>query len=142
MMYAINAGAEAMAKEMSQFRSKALDITGFINSKIIRDHTKRKVFARFETERQLLRYLSRNTTLPERVRANAQLRLSQMHCYTNPTQIRSRCIAGGIARGVLRDFRLGRISWLTRFSTSEPQQYQFRMHALAGELPGVRKASW
>lgn len=36
---------------MSQFRAKALDITGFINSKIIRDHTKRKVFAQFETER-------------------------------------------------------------------------------------------
>ncbi|KAI5303643.1 hypothetical protein KEM56_007338 [Ascosphaera pollenicola] len=113
---------------MSQFRAKALDIAGFINSKIIRDHTKRKVFAQFETERQMLRYLSRNTTLPARVRAAAQLRLSQMHCYTNPTQIRSRCIAGGIARGVFRDFRMGR--------------YQFRMHALAGELPGVKKASW
>lgn len=59
--------------------------------------------------RQMLRYLSRNTTLPARVRAAAQLRLSQMHCYTNPTQIRSRCIAGGIARGVFRDFRMGRV---------------------------------
>ncbi|KAI5310312.1 40S ribosomal protein mrp2, mitochondrial [Ascosphaera atra] len=95
---------------MSQFRAKSLDITGFINTKIVRDHTKRKVFAKFEPERQLLRYLVRNTVLPARVRAEAQLRLSQMHCYTNPTQIRNRCIAGGVSRGVFRDFRMGRVS--------------------------------
>ncbi|EAS36487.3 mitochondrial 37S ribosomal protein MRP2 [Coccidioides immitis RS] len=113
---------------MSQFRAKRLDISGFITSKVIRDHTKRKVFKEFEPERQALRYLVRNTSLPMRVRAQAQLQLSQMHCYTRPTQIKNRCIAGGIARAVFRDFKLAR--------------YQFREQALAGELPGVKKASW
>ncbi|KAI4790619.1 hypothetical protein E4T44_10620 [Aureobasidium sp. EXF-8845] len=117
---------------MSMFRSKKLDLGGFVNIKVIRDHTKRKVFEQNETERlairQALRYIIRNTLLPQRARAQAQLQLSQMHCYTRPTQIKNRCIAGGKGRGVFRDFRMAR--------------YQFRMHALAGELPGVKKASW
>ncbi|THX89476.1 hypothetical protein D6D05_01245 [Aureobasidium pullulans] len=113
---------------MSMFRSKKLDLGGFVNIKVIRDHTKRKVFEQNETERQALRYIIRNTLLPARARAQAQLQLSQMHCYTRPTQIKNRCIAGGKGRGVFRDFRMAR--------------YQFRMHALAGQLPGVKKASW
>ncbi|KAL1967604.1 hypothetical protein VTN77DRAFT_3119 [Rasamsonia byssochlamydoides] len=113
---------------MSQFRAKRLDISGFINARVIRDHTKRKVFEQYEPVRQALRYVIRNTSLPQRVRAQAQLELSQMHAYTRPTQIKNRCVAGGIARSVFRDFRLAR--------------YQFRLQALAGELPGVKKASW
>lgn len=36
---------------MSMFRAKRLDLGGFVNIKIIRDHTKRKVFAEHEQER-------------------------------------------------------------------------------------------
>ncbi|KAN0069857.1 hypothetical protein V8E54_012163 [Elaphomyces granulatus] len=106
---------------MSQFRAKRLDICGFINARVIRDHTKRKVFEQHEPERQALRYVIRNTALPQRVRAQAQLQLSQMHAYTRSTQIKNRCKC-------FRDFRMAR--------------YQFREQALAGELPGVKKASW
>ncbi|RYO79929.1 hypothetical protein DL766_007429 [Monosporascus sp. MC13-8B] len=129
---------------MSQFRAKRLDIGCFINIKTIRDHSKRKAFAQFEPERsagqriphdisnkpvrQALRYIIRNTTLPQRTRAEAQLQLAQMHCYTRPTQIRGRCLLGGKGRGILRDFKLSR--------------YNFRMEALAGNIPGVKKASW
>lgn len=59
--------------------------------------------------RQALRYIIRNTTLPQRVRAQAQLQLSQMHCYTRFTQVKNRCIMGGKGRGVFSDFRLGRV---------------------------------
>ncbi|KAL3468526.1 hypothetical protein BJX64DRAFT_246159 [Aspergillus heterothallicus] len=113
---------------MSQFRSKKLDIGGFINGRIIRDHTKRKVFEQYEPDRQALRYIIRNTSLPQRTRAQAQLQLTQMHAYTRSTQIKNRCTSGGIARSVFRNFRIAR--------------YQFRLQALAGELPGVKKASW
>lgn len=153
---------------MSSARAKKLDLGCFVNIKIIRDHTKRKVYEQYETERyddmpprekktqaragggggtgtsdnwvfqeggwgpggvgrqaskqaanqdyiyhhrrQALRYIIRNTTLPPRVRATAQLQLTQMHCYTNPTQIRNRCILGGKGRGILRDFKLSRVS--------------------------------
>lgn len=59
---------------------------------------------------QALRYIIRNTTLPQRARAQAQLQLSQMHAYTRPTQIKNRCVAGGIARSIFRDFRIARVS--------------------------------
>ena len=36
---------------MSQFRSKRLDLGGFINARVVRDHTKRKVFEQYEPER-------------------------------------------------------------------------------------------
>lgn len=36
---------------MAQFRAKKLDLGGFINPRIIRDHTKRKVFEAHEAER-------------------------------------------------------------------------------------------
>ncbi|KAE9962016.1 hypothetical protein BLS_000942 [Venturia inaequalis] len=113
---------------MSQFRAKRLDIGCFVNKWVIRDHTKRKVFAEYETERQALRYVIRNTTLPARMRAEAQLKLHQMHCYTRPTQIVNRCIMGGKGKGVFRDVRMAR--------------FQFRMNALQGKIPGVKKASW
>ncbi|EHY54724.1 Small ribosomal subunit protein uS14m [Exophiala dermatitidis] len=110
------------------FRAKKLDLGGFINVKIIRDHTKRKVYEQFEPQRQALRYIIRNTSLPQRIRTQAQLQLAQMHCYTRPTQIKNRCTMGGVAKGVFRAFRMGR--------------YQFRVNALEGNLPGVKKASW
>ncbi|KAF2675318.1 30S ribosomal protein S14 [Microthyrium microscopicum] len=111
-----------------QFRAKKLDIGSFINKWVIRDHTKRKVYKEYEPERQALRYIIRNTSLPMRTRAQAQLELSQMHCYTRSTQINNRCLLGGRGKGVFRAFRLAR--------------FQFRMNALKGNLPGVRKASW
>jgi small subunit ribosomal protein S14 len=36
---------------MSHFRSKRLDLSGFINARVIRDHTKRKVFEQYEPDR-------------------------------------------------------------------------------------------
>ncbi|KAL8413491.1 hypothetical protein RB594_004937 [Gaeumannomyces avenae] len=91
------------------FRSKKLDLGCTIKTRVVRDHTKRKIFEQFEPERQALRYIIRNTTLPPRMRAEAQLQLTQMHAYTRPTQIRNRCILGGKTRGVLRDFKLTRV---------------------------------
>ncbi|KAJ5835111.1 hypothetical protein PENNAL_c0002G04159 [Penicillium nalgiovense] len=117
-----------MTKMAGLFRPKKLDLSGFVNTRLIRDNNKRMAFEQTEPERQALRYMIRNTSLPGRVRAQAQLQLSQMHAYTRPTQIKNRCVASGTARSVFRDFRINR--------------YQFRMQALAGELPGVRKASW
>ncbi|CCU82463.1 unnamed protein product [Blumeria hordei] len=113
---------------MSMFRAKKLDIGCFVNVKVLRDHTKRKVFAENEPERQALRYIIRNLELPERTRAKAQLELAQMHSYTRSTQIRNRCILGGKGRGVMTDFKMSR--------------YNFRMNALEGNLPGVKRGIW
>lgn len=41
----------ATPRTMSQFRAKKLDIAGFINPRVVRDHTKRKVFEQYEPDR-------------------------------------------------------------------------------------------
>ncbi|KAJ3463563.1 hypothetical protein MRS44_008349 [Fusarium solani] len=115
---------------MSMFRAKKLDLGCFVNIRTLRDHTKRKVFEQHETESVQTSpplYHPQYHTSP-RVRAEAQLQLTQMHCYTRPTQIRNRCIMGGQGRGVLSDFKMTR--------------YNFRMEAMAGNIPGVKRASW
>ncbi|PHH80597.1 hypothetical protein CDD80_856 [Ophiocordyceps camponoti-rufipedis] len=113
---------------MSMFRPKKLDLGCFVKTRTLRDHVKRLVFEKHEAERQALRYIIRNTTLPARKRAEAQLQLSQMHGYTRPTQIKNRCIMGSRGRGVLRAFKMSR--------------HNFRDEAMAGNLPGVKRASW
>jgi ribosomal protein S14 len=67
-------------------------------------------YANTISSRQALRYVIRNTQLPQRTRAQAQLKLSQMHAYTRPTQIRNRSIEGGKTRGIFREFRMSRVS--------------------------------
>ncbi|KAB8356320.1 hypothetical protein FH972_023904 [Carpinus fangiana] len=108
---------------MSQFRSKVLDIGCYANARTIRDHTKRKVFAENEPLRQALRHMIRNTTLPQRTRAQAQLKLSQMHAYTRSTQFKNRCTQGGRGRGIMSDFKMFR--------------FAFRIAALQGNIPGL-----
>lgn len=101
------------------------------------------------SDRQALRYIIRNTTLTPRIRAEAQLQLTQMHAYTRPTQIRNRCIMGGQGRGVLSDFKMTRVRLPRKngmrkegFLDANEVQFNFRMEAMAGNLPGVKRASW
>ncbi|KAI6373134.1 hypothetical protein MCOR25_003532 [Pyricularia grisea] len=114
---------------MSMFRAKKLDLGCIIRTRIVRDHTKRKTFEAFEPERQALRYIIRNTTLPPRTRAEAQLQLTQMHAYTRPTQIRNRCILGGKTRGIFRDFKMSRVR-----SASSPEDWRKWLRSCIGDV--------
>lgn len=54
---------------------------------------------------------------------------------------------GAKGRGVLRDFRMARVSHRAARSKQGRSadfhvQFQFRLNALAGNIPGVKKASW
>jgi small subunit ribosomal protein S14 len=54
---------------------------------------------------------------------------------------------GAKGRGVLRDFRMARVSCRLvvgagDMHTDRCSQFQFRLNALAGNIPGVKKASW
>ena len=105
--------------------------------------------ARLTARRQALRYIIRNTTLPERVRAQAQLQLSQMHCYTRFTQIKNRCIMGGKGRGVFSDFRMGRVCfshspWHVELANMEtvPIPCERACWKLAGREEGKLVEAW
>jgi small subunit ribosomal protein S14 len=54
--------------------------------------------------------------------------LAKLPRDSSPTRSRSRCQLTGRSRGVLRKFKLSRI--------------MLRELALAGKIPGLRKASW
>ncbi|WFD39872.1 40S ribosomal protein mrp2, mitochondrial [Malassezia japonica] len=81
-----------------------------------------------ELLRRAYKYIARNTTLPPRVRHMAQLELNTFPNRSRPATVKERCTETGRGRGILTDFGLCR--------------YQFRQKALAGDLPGVEKASW
>jgi small subunit ribosomal protein S14 len=70
--------------------------------------------------------MDRSKTLQERFQAS--LKLAEMPRNGASVRVRSRCALTGRSRGVYREFALSRIA--------------FRELALAGQLPGVVKASW
>ncbi|EPQ27659.1 uncharacterized protein PFL1_04797 [Pseudozyma flocculosa PF-1] len=98
------------------------------NARVLRDMATRQAVESNELIRRAFKYVARNTTLPQRVRHQAQLQLNQFPQKTRPTSVSNRCTETGRGRGIIGDFGLCR--------------YQFRLKALAGELPGVEKATW
>lgn len=100
----------------------------YLNGRIIRDNYKRQQMAENEVQTRALKFIARNNALPQRMRLEAQIQLTQMPNATRSTQLKGRCVDTGRARGVLRDFRLCR--------------YQVRQQALQGLLPGVKKGVW
>lgn len=86
----------------------------FMKARNLRDMAKRVAAAEAEPLRQALRYISRNMTLAPRARAQAQLQLGNMSGQTRINQVKNRCVETGRGRGVLRDFRLCRVSFESR----------------------------
>ncbi|KZT62385.1 glucocorticoid receptor-like (DNA-binding domain) [Calocera cornea HHB12733] len=98
------------------------------NIRILRDVAVRKGVKAHEVARRAYLACARNQALEPAVRYQAQLQLNNFGRYTRPTVVRNRCTVSGKGRGVIGEFGLSR--------------YQFRLAALAGQLPGVQKASW
>ncbi|KAG9009807.1 40S ribosomal protein mrp2, mitochondrial [Tulasnella sp. JGI-2019a] len=98
------------------------------NARVLRDIKARNEVNASEVMRRAYIYVARNETLPAQVRYQAQLQLNNFSKYQRPTTVKNRCTETGKGRGVLSKWGLCR--------------YQFRLKALAGELPGVTKASW
>ncbi|KIM27617.1 hypothetical protein M408DRAFT_330039 [Serendipita vermifera MAFF 305830] len=101
---------------------------GMPNVQVLRDVSRRHAFASTELLRRSYLFVARNTTLPANVRLQAQLQLTNMPGNTRPSVVKNRCTLTGKGRGVLSKWGLCR--------------YQFKQRAMAGQLPGVQKASW
>jgi len=157
---------------MSQFRSKILDLGGFVNIRNIRDHTKRKVFEQNEVERYVYNPCATASCLDVSVPFSTSTDRShqtstQIHDqkYHTPTAYPRASTTPTIANALLHPsyanqeqmysrrqgkrciqrFQNGQSTcdqWWTSLAGLMISQYQFRMHALAGKLPGVTKASW
>ena len=121
------------------------------NVRVLRDLKARHGVNANELLRRSYLYVARNQTLPPQVRFQAQLQLNTFGRYTRPTTVKNRCTETGKGRGIISEFGLsrvrlacGRVFSYQKTDVASPfaLQYQFRLKALANELPGVRKASW
>ncbi|CAO1616152.1 unnamed protein product [Jaminaea pallidilutea] len=98
------------------------------NVRVLRDMAKRQSVASNELLRRTYKYIARNTTLPMKVRHQAQLQLNQFPNKSRPEMVKERCTETGRGGGVLTHYGLSR--------------YQFRLNALRGKIPGVQKSTW
>ena len=118
------------------------------NARVLRDIKARHGVNANEILRRAYLYVARNQTLSPQVRFQAQLQLNTFGRYTRPTTVRNRCTETGKGRGIINEFGLSRVrlNWVFAFGEKSDvacaPQYQFRLKALANQLPGVRKASW
>ena len=97
-------------------------------SAIVRNERRRKLSAKHFVKRKELVAIVKNPKTSPEDRAQAYAKLRKLPRNSAPIRIRNRCSMSGRPRGVEGYFGLSRIA--------------LRDMALAGLLPGVRKASW
>ena len=87
-----------------------------------------KLVAKYAARRAELKRISSDMPLSAEERQGAREQLAERPRDSAPVRLRNRCVVRGRSRAVYHEFMLSRIA--------------FREMALAGELPGVHKASW
>ena len=97
-------------------------------SKIVKNEQRKEIVARYAARRRELKKTIANPATSPDDREAAQRTLRAMPRDSSATRIRNRCQMTGRPRAYLKQFGLSRIT--------------FRDMALAGLIPGVRKASW
>ena len=93
-----------------------------------REAKRAKLAAKFATKRTELKAIIVDMNASEEARWDAVLQLQQLPRDSSPSRQRNRCNITGRPHGFLRKFDLSRI--------------KVREHAMKGEIPGLKKASW
>ena len=97
-------------------------------SSVARNEKRRRLAEKNAERRQRLQDVIKDANSSLEARAEARTEMSKLPRNANPVRIRNRCQVTGRPHGYIRYFGLSRIA--------------FREMAHAGELPGVKKASW
>tara|TARA_B100000287_G_scaffold350629_1_gene339509 strand:+ start:1919 stop:2224 length:306 start_codon:yes stop_codon:yes gene_type:complete len=97
-------------------------------SKIVREHKLIRNVQKFAALRAELKSIIKNPSTSSEDREAAVAKLDRLPKSSSRIRIRNRCFKTGRPRGVIKRFKLSRLS--------------FREMALKGEIPGVTKASW
>jgi small subunit ribosomal protein S14 len=95
---------------------------------IERELKRDKLVAKFAKKHAELKGIAHDAKRSEDERAVARLALQKLPRNANPTRQRNRCSITGRPRGTFQHFGLARA--------------KIREMAMAGEIPGVVKASW
>ena len=97
-------------------------------SKIVREQKILKNVLKYASKRKELKSIIANPKSSIADREIAVAALDKLPKSSSRIRIRNRCFKTGRPRGVIRRFKLSRLS--------------FREMALKGEIPGITKASW
>ncbi len=95
---------------------------------ILKNEKRKEVVKRYADQRANLKEVIRNPGSSLEDRMEAQRRLQALPRNASPSRVRNRCLISGRTRGFLRRFGMSRID--------------FRLLALRGDIPGVKKSSW
>ena len=95
---------------------------------INRDKKRREIVQKFKAKRAALLETINNQRASDEDREAARVKLQLLPRNASPVRLRNRCSITGRPRGVYRKFGLGRS--------------KLRDFIMAGEVPGVIKASW
>ena len=97
-------------------------------SMVLRDEKRLKTVQRYAKKSAQLKAVIQSPASSDEQRQEALLKLQALPRDASPTRMRSRCAIPGRSRGYFRKFGLGRS--------------KLRELALAGNIPGLTKASW
>lgn len=93
-----------------------------------REAKRAKTVAKYAEKRAKLKAIIKDVNASEDERWEAQMALQKLPRDANPVRQQNRCQRTGRPHGVYRKFGLSRI--------------MLREHAMKGEVPGLKKASW
>ncbi|MHB1233863.1 MAG: 30S ribosomal protein S14 [Burkholderiales bacterium] len=95
---------------------------------INREQKRRKTVQKFAAKRAELLAIINNSKASDEERYEARQKFQGLPRNASPVRLRNRCALTGRPRGVFRKFGLART--------------KVREFAMAGEIPGIVKASW
>jgi small subunit ribosomal protein S14 len=97
-----------------------------MKANIMRDKIRRVVASQLQPKREALRWIIQQKPLSLQTRIKAQLELQQLTRYSSLVGIEPRCIQRGRTRNI-------QVKW---------NPIEFRLLALNGELPGIKRSCW
>ena len=97
-------------------------------SMIARENKRTRTVAKFAEKRAALKAILIDQNVSDEEKWDAQVSLQKLPRDASPVRQRRRCQITGRPHGVYRKFGLSRI--------------MLREHAMKGEVPGLKKASW
>ena len=93
-----------------------------------REIKRTKMVEKYKTKRLELNTIIKDSSAKKEQQAEARLKLQNLPRNSSPVRLRTRCALTGRPRGVYRKFGIARS--------------KLRDLMLAGEVPGITKASW
>lgn len=97
-------------------------------SAVLRNEKRKRLVEKYAERRKALKTIIKRQTSSEEQKQEAQRALQKLPRNSSPVRVRNRCAISGRVRGYLGRFDMSRVD--------------FRLLALKGQIPGVRKSSW